>query len=73
MNADVRLSSLRRLLESHNYTLSRISGSHHIFTKPGSLPISIPVHKNKVKPVYVRKVKAICEGQRNASDAQEAD
>jgi predicted RNA binding protein YcfA (HicA-like mRNA interferase family) len=63
MPSEVPFRDLRRYLESHNYTLSRISGSHHIFTKPGSLPISIPVHKNKVKHVYVRKAKTICEGQ----------
>jgi predicted RNA binding protein YcfA (HicA-like mRNA interferase family) len=63
MPSEVPFRDLRRLLESHGYALSRISGSHHIFTKPGSLPISIPVHKNKVKHVYVRKTKAICEGK----------
>jgi hypothetical protein len=35
----------------------------HIFTKPAQSPISIPVHHNKVKPVYVRKIKNICEGK----------
>ena len=63
MPSDVRLAELSRYLRAHGYTLARVSGSHHVFTKPGSLPISIPVHKNKVKPVYVRQVKAICEGQ----------
>lgn len=66
MPQEVRIADLVRYLRAHNYTLSRISGSHHIFTKPGSLPISIPVHKNKVKHVYVRKAKAICEGQGGA-------
>lgn len=62
MASEVRLAELSRYLRAHGYFLSRVSGSHHVFTKPGSLPISIPVHKNKVKPVYVRQVKAICEG-----------
>ncbi|MBX3405354.1 MAG: type II toxin-antitoxin system HicA family toxin [Phycisphaeraceae bacterium] len=63
MKAPIRFAALARYLRAHGYTLVRISGSHHVFTKPGSLPISIPVHKNKVKRVYVRQVKAICEGQ----------
>lgn len=62
MSSDIRFAELSRYLRAHGYTLSRVSGSHHVFTKSGSLPISIPVHKNKVKPVYVRQVKAICEG-----------
>jgi predicted RNA binding protein YcfA (HicA-like mRNA interferase family) len=62
MPSEARLADVSRYLRAHGYTLARIAGSHHVFTKPGCLPISIPVHKNKVKPVYVRKVKAICEG-----------
>ncbi len=56
-------TKVRRLLESQGWTLARISGSHHIFTKPGELPISIPVHRGKVKTVYVRKIEKICGGE----------
>lgn len=56
-------TKVRRLLESQGWTLARISGSHHIFTKPGELPISIPVHRGKVKTVYVRKIEKICGGK----------
>jgi predicted RNA binding protein YcfA (HicA-like mRNA interferase family) len=41
---------VRNLLESHGWTLSRISGSHHAFSKPGESPIVVPVHRNKVPP-----------------------
>lgn len=35
----------KKLLESKGWILSRISGSHHIFTKPGHKErISVPVH-----------------------------
>jgi predicted RNA binding protein YcfA (HicA-like mRNA interferase family) len=61
MASEERFSEVRRLLESHGWLLVRISGSHHIFTKPGRTPISIPVHKNKVKPVYVAKVRKVIE------------
>ncbi len=56
-------TKVRRLLESQGWTLVRISGSHHIFTKPGELPRSIPVHRGKVKAVYVRKIQKICGGK----------
>ncbi|MCX6259106.1 MAG: type II toxin-antitoxin system HicA family toxin [Bacteroidia bacterium] len=36
------------ILESKGWLLVRITGSHHIFVKPGSvLRISVPVHGNK--------------------------
>jgi len=56
MPSEVRFSEVQRLLEAHGYRLRRISGSHHIFDKPGELPISIPVHHGKVKHVYVQQI-----------------
>jgi predicted RNA binding protein YcfA (HicA-like mRNA interferase family) len=38
---------LARMLESHGWSLHRINGSHHIYTKPGNpVRISVPVHGN---------------------------
>jgi predicted RNA binding protein YcfA (HicA-like mRNA interferase family) len=61
MAREVRFAALRAQLESAGWVLKRIRGSHHIFVKRERLPISIPVHKNKVKAVYVRKVQQILE------------
>jgi predicted RNA binding protein YcfA (HicA-like mRNA interferase family) len=37
-----------RLVERHGWTLLRISGSHHIYGRPGSVVrLSIPIHGNK--------------------------
>jgi len=37
-----------RLLESQGWSLQRISGSHHIYSKGGSaVRISIPIHANE--------------------------
>ena len=37
-----------KLLQAKGWSLARINGSHHIYTKPGSiLRISVPVHGNK--------------------------
>ena len=37
-----------KLLESKGWLPARVSGSHHIFVKPGSdLRISVPVHGNR--------------------------
>ncbi len=56
MPSEVRFPLVRKMLEDAGWKLSRISGSHHHFTKPGSDLVSIPVHKNKVKPVYVQQI-----------------
>ena len=48
------------MLEDAGYRLARVHGSHHYFTKPGQSPLSIPVHRGKVKHYYVRQVEKIC-------------
>jgi predicted RNA binding protein YcfA (HicA-like mRNA interferase family) len=62
MKAGTRFFEVKKILEDAGYTLSRIHGSHHIFTKAASLPISIPVHRGKVKAYYVRQVEKIRQG-----------
>ena len=58
MPSPVRFSEVKRLLESQGWTLSRISASHHIFTKPGETQhFSISVHKGMVKYGYLRDIK----------------
>ncbi|MDE0145386.1 MAG: type II toxin-antitoxin system HicA family toxin [Nitrospira sp.] len=40
--------TLCRLLEDKGWELKRISGSHHIYAKPGlSARVSVPVHADK--------------------------
>ena len=51
------------MLEAAGYAFARSKGSHHSFTKPNHPVIVIPVHRGKVKPVYVRKVEKLLEGQ----------
>lgn len=48
-----------KILQAKGYELVRISGSHHIFAKPGADLVSIPVHKGKVKPYYVRQIEKL--------------
>ena len=50
-----RFSDLRTLLLSEGFQLERITGSHHIFSNP-DITFAIPVHSNRVKSVYVRRV-----------------
>jgi predicted RNA binding protein YcfA (HicA-like mRNA interferase family) len=37
-----------RTLEQHGWSLLRVKGSHHIYSKPGSeVRISLPIHGNQ--------------------------
>ena len=57
--SEARFSKVKKMLEKKGYELTRISGSHHIFTKKGSLPVSVPVHSGKVKLFYVKQIEKI--------------
>jgi predicted RNA binding protein YcfA (HicA-like mRNA interferase family) len=59
MASEVRFSQVRQLLEAKGYQLDRIRGSHHVFEKPGSSPVVIPVHRGKVKYAYVRRIEKL--------------
>lgn len=63
-----RFAFVRKLLESKGYELARIRGSHHVFTKAGKTPIVIPVHRGRVKEVYVRQVEKLI-AEEDAGDA----
>jgi predicted RNA binding protein YcfA (HicA-like mRNA interferase family) len=62
MASEQRFADLRRDLERKGWGLARIRGSHHIFEKPGSANLVVPVHQGKVKPAYVRQIKKAIEG-----------
>ena len=60
MPSEVRFNKVKKTLKEKGYYLDRVSGSHHIFEKnDGSKSISIPVHKNKVKPCYVKDIEKL--------------
>jgi len=56
MPSEVRFAELRKLLESHGWTLDRVKGSHHIFVRPGAHNVVLPVHRGKCKAVYRRLI-----------------
>lgn len=60
MPSEVRFAVVRKMLETCGWTFKRVRGSHHTFTKRGQRPVVIPVHHNKVQPVYVHEVEKIC-------------
>ena len=52
---NVTFSQIRKLLELSGFALDRVSGSHHVFRKNATI-LPIPVHNNRVKAIYVKRV-----------------
>lgn len=57
---NVTFNQVRKLLEAESFQLERIAGSHHIFRKKDII-FAIPVHRNRVKTVYVKRVIELIE------------
>jgi predicted RNA binding protein YcfA (HicA-like mRNA interferase family) len=72
MASEVRFNIVKKQLEKAGYRLARVSGSHHIFEKPGQTLLSIPVHRGRVKPNYARQVKRIIEAEAPEADGDGA-
>ena len=53
---DTTFSEIHTILNNFGYRLSRIKGSHFTFKKPKSETVVIPVHNNKVKKTYIKKI-----------------
>ncbi|WP_416666514.1 type II toxin-antitoxin system HicA family toxin [Egbenema bharatensis] len=56
-------------MEQEDFSLDRITGSHHVFTK-GEITFAIPVHNNKVKEIYVKRVIELIEQLDNPEDEE---
>ncbi len=57
---NVTFAQIRKLLENSGFALDRITGSHHVFRR-NDIVFAIPVHNNRVKTVYVKRVLEIIE------------
>jgi predicted RNA binding protein YcfA (HicA-like mRNA interferase family) len=51
---------VRRLLLQEGFILDRVTGSHHVFKRAGTIFV-IPVHANRVKSIYVKRVIKLVE------------
>lgn len=66
MPSEMRFSEVRRMLEKAGWVLTRIRGSHHVFEKSGVGSYPVPVHKGKVEPNYVQKIRKLCQPDHRA-------
>ena len=53
-------ADIRNLLEYEGFYLDRVTDSHHIFIYAETIFV-IPIHKSKVKMIYVEKVLELIE------------
>ena len=60
--ANVTIQELQIVLEYFGYRLGRVRGSHFIFTHHCRDTQSIPVHNNKIKKSYIKKLLKILYG-----------
>jgi predicted RNA binding protein YcfA (HicA-like mRNA interferase family) len=60
-------ADIRTLLLREGFSLDRVTGSHHIFKKSGTIFV-IPVHGKRVKSVYVKRVVELIEQAKGSSD-----
>lgn len=51
----------RRVLEAYGWTLDRIHGSHHRFSRAGA-HLTVPLRRPCILPVYVRQILAATSG-----------
>ena len=63
MPSPVRFAAVRKMLEDAGWTLARIRGHHHVFTKPGRRSLPIVVARGKVRPVYVKLAEKACQDE----------
>lgn len=61
---NVTFAQVEKVLLNEGFILDRVASSHHIFKK-GATTFVIPVHKNKVKAVYVKRVIELIEETRD--------
>lgn len=72
MPSPVPFRKVRKQLEDANWYLDRISGSHHQFKHDlVDELLSIPVHKNQVKPYYAREVEKAIAKSKAAEEAED--
>lgn len=60
LSTELRFDEIRKVLEHYGYSCSNTGGSHYVFRKEDSEPITIPVH-GKIKKQYIKDVRDIIE------------
>ena len=60
--ANIRFGDMQQLVESFGFKLQRVSGSHHIYARPGlAEQLNLQTVQGKAKPYQVRQFLKIIE------------
>ncbi len=64
LDKNLRFDEVKKVLEVYGYTMKGPAGgsSHMTFRKPGSHPITIPIHE-PIKRIYILMVKEVVESE----------
>lgn len=68
----VTFSEARRVLEDYGWTLTRIAGSHHRFSRGGS-HLTVPPRRPCILPVYVRQILALTAANAERDQTRKED
>ncbi len=59
---EAKFKDVEKILEEFGWELNRTRGSHHVFTKPGRRPLTVPTVKGRtVKTTYLKKLIELLE------------
>lgn len=60
--AGLAFSELQKLAEAAGFSLVRVKGDHHVYSRPGTVEIiNLQPNKGKAKPYQVRQVLGLIE------------
>ena len=54
------IAKVMRVMQDMGYSL-KVTGSHHIFRKPGAQPLNFSVHKKRLRPESVKELATLFE------------
>jgi predicted RNA binding protein YcfA (HicA-like mRNA interferase family) len=59
---NIKFDDFTRLIEAYGFALSRVNGSHHVFTHPDvERPLPVQEVKGEAKPYQVRQLLKLVE------------
>jgi predicted RNA binding protein YcfA (HicA-like mRNA interferase family) len=71
MPQPVRFAVVKKMFVDAGWVFARVKGSHHQFKKEGHGVFTVPVHRGKVSPLYVRQSQDVI--RREAKEDGEQD
>ncbi len=68
----VTMGEAMSVLEAYGWVLTRISGSHHRFSR-GGVHLTVPLKRPTILPVYVRQILVATSGENEQEGGSDHD